>query len=126
MNIISKETLKAAVKTSIEVFSEIEKEKGLKFSMDDVVKTAISIYIQESRNGNGNGHSHWNGNTSMRLGFGKYKGKLLDEVIKSDREYIQWLSAKAKNEKLREQAKKLLEKYSATTEKIPVPKPKVA
>jgi len=133
MNTISKEALKQAVITSLEVFEEIKKEKGVSFlSEDSLIKVAISLYIQESRNGNG--HSNGNGNgfskekpkadAPLIITFGKFKGKTMADVLKLDRSYVNWLAAKSEIEKIRTEAKKLLEANPVSTGNVTIPKPK--
>ncbi|OGS23235.1 MAG: hypothetical protein A2252_09120 [Elusimicrobia bacterium RIFOXYA2_FULL_39_19] len=133
MNTISKEALKQAVITSLEVFEEIKKEKGVSFlSEDSLIKVAISLYIQESRNGNGHSNGNANGFTKEKpkadvpliVNFGKYKGKTLEELVKIDRSYVNWLAAKSEIEKIRLEAKKLIEANPVSTGNVTIPKPK--
>jgi len=72
MNTISKDLLKDSVRMTVAAFEEL-KDEGIKLNIggEDLIKCALSLYIQESRNGNGyaspqakpkTGESNGNGN----------------------------------------------------------------
>ena len=131
---ISKECLKDSVRMTVEAFEELKKEGiNLNIGSDDLIKVAISLYIQGSRtngysNGNGNGNGHAAPEkkepTPMTINFGKHKGKILAELVKIDRSYVNWLADKSEIEKIRTEAKRVLEANPIQTGKVTIPKPK--
>ena len=72
---MQKQLLKDCILTSIKVFEEVKQESGVVFSSEDIVKTAISLYIQENHNSktNGNGGTNQNSSSSEN-GNGKGNG----------------------------------------------------
>lgn len=51
---VNRALLKECIVAAIEVFAEVQKEKGIVFSSDEIVKSGISLFIgSSSRNGNG-------------------------------------------------------------------------
>jgi hypothetical protein len=48
----------------------------------------------------------------MTVGFGKYKGKRLSEIVKIDRQYVEWLATNAKAEAMQVAAIRILAKGS--------------
>jgi len=125
---ISKENLKQALVTSIEVFEELKAEKKIMMvPVEEIIRAAISIYIQCSRNGNGNGYGNGYDKKEpapMMVNFGKHKGKTLEELVKIDRSYVNWLAEKSEIEKFRTESKRLLEANPVKTANVTIPKPK--
>lgn len=133
---ISKKELKEVVLTAIDVFKEVQDERGIVFSSEDIVKLAISLYIQISKSGNSgdifrkpdsNGGNGKDKDThAVVIGFGKYRGKTLLEVVKSDRGYVAWLADKSQSAMLKAESKKLLEENPVGGRKITIPQPRVS
>lgn len=46
---------------------------------------------------------------NMKIGFGKYRGKTIKDIYKSDEGYIKWLAEKAKDEAVRKAAAMILQ-----------------
>jgi hypothetical protein len=116
---ISKEILKQSVKTAIEAFRELKQEGiVLNFGSEELVKIVISLYIEGTKQGR---FVRQNEAGPMKLTFGKHKNKSLEDLVKSDRGYVQWLADKSTNVAIKKEAARLLEAN-------PVPKvnPKVA
>jgi len=58
-----KTLLKECVVAAIEIFSEVQKEKGIVFSSEDIVKSSLALYIQYSKaGGSGAGSGDMPGN----------------------------------------------------------------
>jgi uncharacterized protein (DUF3820 family) len=137
MSTISKKELKDVVLIAIDVFKEISEERGIVFSSEDIAKLAISLFIQASKgnggysNGQSNNGNNGGGNgkdkdtTVVPINFGKYKGKTLLEVVKTDRNYVAWLAEKSTNEHLKAASRKLLTEIQNPQKKIVVPQPKM-
>ena len=125
---ISKENLKQALVTSIEVFEELKAEKKVMMvPVEEIIRAAISIYIQCSRNGNGNGYGNGYEKKEpapMMVNFGKHKGKTMEELVKFDRSYVSWIANKSEIEKFRVEAKRVLDANPIQTVKVTIPKPK--
>ncbi|MCB4791259.1 MAG: hypothetical protein LHV68_05165 [Elusimicrobia bacterium] len=131
---ISKKELKEVVLTAIDVFQEVQKERGVVFSSEDIVKLAISLYIQISKNGNGpsdiyrkpdGGNGKDKDTKAVLIGFGKYKGKTVLEVVKTDRGYVAWLADKSKDEAIKSESKRLLAESPVVGRKFTIPQPKL-
>ena len=145
---MDRDTLKQSIITTLEVFEEVRRERereaaSFTYSSEDVIRTSISLYIQGSRNGNGSTPKKSSGNGGSQkkadggnggdgkepkrftVNFGKYKGQVLEDILKTDRSYVRWLAEKAKDETVRTESKKLLEQNPASTGKITIPVPKV-
>lgn len=136
MSNISKKELKEVVLTAIDVFKEVQDERGIVFSSEDIVKLAISLYIQISKSGNspsdifrkpdsngGNGKDK--GSHAVVIGFGKYKGRTVLEVVKTDRGYVAWLADKSQSAEIKSESKRLLEENPVGGRKITIPQPRV-
>ncbi len=121
---VQKAALKDVILTSIEVFEEIKAEKGIIWSSEDVLRAALSLYINGSRNG---GYpavaEQLNAQQPEKVvvTFGKHRAKSLETIYAEDKSYIQWLSRQAKSAVIREGCKKLLQQDAA---KVVVPEPK--
>lgn len=48
--------------------------------------------------------------SNMKINFGKYKGKTVEEIYKTDEGYVKWLSEKAKDPAVKKAAAMMLEK----------------
>ena len=136
MSNISKKELKEVVLTAIDVFKEVQDERGIVFSSEDIVKLAISLYIQISKNGNSpsdiyrkptnNGGNGKDKETkAVEISFGKYKGQTVISVIKTDRNYVAWLADKSKDEAIKSESKRLLAEIPVVGRKVVIPQPKV-
>ena len=123
---IQKAVLKDTILTSIQVFEEIKQEKGLIFSSEDVLRAALSLYINSARNG---GYPAVAEDLNVKdpeksiVTFGKYKSKSLESIYAEDKSYLQWLLRKAKSSVIRAGCQKLL---SQAVAKVVVPQPKTA
>jgi len=124
---VQKAALKDAILTAVEVFEEVKAEKGsiCIWSSEDVLRAALSLYINSSRNGYPAAAEELNAKQPEKsvLNFGKHKFKSLETVYvqEKDKSYIQWLMRKAKSAIIREGCKKLLQQDVA---KVVVPEPK--
>ena len=136
MSNISKTELKDVILLAIDTFKEVSEERGLVFSSEEIVKLAISLYINISKNGNshsdnyrksdGNGGNGKDKETSaVALTFGKYKGKTVLEVVKTNRGYVAWLAENSKNEAIKSESKRLLAVSPVAGRKFTIPQPKV-
>lgn len=122
---MDKNTLKDAIKTTIEAFEELKSEGfNLNIGSEDLIKVAISLYIQGSRNGNGNGYENKKTIFPLIVNFGKYKGQTLEQILKIDKKYLWWISEKCVNERIKAEAQRLLQMSSTGQDGVTVPKPK--
>lgn len=55
----------------------------------------------------------------IKINFGKYKGKTISEIYKTDESYVKWLAEKAKDEAVRKAAKMVLENKAQSKPNIP-------
>ena len=122
---VQKAALKDVILTSIEVFEEIKAEKGIIWSSEDVLRAALSLYINGSRNGYPAVAEQLNAKEPEKsiVTFGKYKSKSLESIYAEDKSYLQWLLRKAKSSVIRAGCQKLL---SQAVAKVVVPQPKPA
>ena len=57
----------------------------------------------------------------ITLGFGKHAGKRIDDLLPDHRGYLEWMSENITNAKVKEQAKKLLNKGEMNEPDMPEP-----
>lgn len=69
---ITKKELREYIMLSAEVLSEIQKEKGIPFTAENVSSLAITLLIQDGKKGSGNGKDH--GNSGISGGGGSIGG----------------------------------------------------
>lgn len=118
--------LKDCLVTTINITRQVQTETGVPIDAESVVKIAISAFIQMSRSGNGYGYTRpaEKKEAPLTINFGKYKGKIIDELVKIDKSYVRWLSEKSENPRIKAECQRLLEVKPVASAQVTTPKPK--
>lgn len=101
-NIEGEHTTLGDIKATIEIFPKMITF----FNIDNVVNELITY---DSNNLDIQGNLYFNESGTVCLGFGKYKGRSIIEVIEIDKNYIMWILEKA--DKISNTTKKILKEF---------------